>query len=828
MPWLTLLACVLLLGACATPVSLPAGGDLAASHATAPALPPATGLGAREGKSIETVPVADYKAGSRNEFGVTIDAALAEAYVAFNRGEPEAALALLDRDAALRVQPEARWVADALRFESLLRLGRAADAEALAERMAVQERQINQATVASRSMRGMARYVLGRFDEALADLGQVAQAIGPWSLPVSYGGPPSNMFALMSFTAAQLRAYTGIASVYARQGDYRRAMDWAQAAEALYRDLYYVQTHPLYGSGTIPPEAAYGRAFNLATLGMTQLATRPDDPQAGAPLETARRFFAARQHAWGETVAQAYQALAALAAGRVQEASRLAEAGERLATERGLPDMVWQLALQRGEAELAQGGTAHTERAEAALRIAQASIDAVSGALASDDSRLRFGIGKDAVTRHLARLDRQRGDLDALFSDLERGRARAFVDLLHGLPLAQGRQTEAVARIRQLDADLRRQRLKNAVGVGQPLTRLLQARTEAVAELRRRDADLADARGVASVRLADVQARLGEGETLAYAIPDADDAPLAWLLVTRSARRIETSTLSDAALQKLLGEFSAAVEAGDARMQQELAQRLSLGLRLKAWGIARALYVVPSGATHFLPWGALEIEVPVAVLPMGGWLLRSPPLLAASGKAAVVGDPDFSGLLAALPGARAEAETVARQYGVTPLLGKAATEAALRQSIGGGVNTLHLATHGYFRAEAPLQSGVVLAGEVANEGKPHFLTAARLLEAPLPAQLVVLSACETGIGKAVAGDDFLGLSRSLYLGGARAVMASLWPVEDDPTQIFMQVFHQRLPRDGYGAAWLAARNRLRKDGLPPSAYGAFVLGGALR
>lgn len=812
--------CLLLtLNACAAPVAMPPIGELQPPKAAAPVAPPARGLGATESKPFESVPTAAYEAGSRNEFGAAIDARLAAAYAAFDRGEPEATLAALD--GSTREQAEAQWLADALRFEALLRLGRAADAEVLADRLAPLELKLAHATVSARAMRGVARMTLGRFDEAMSDLGQVAAAIGSWSMPISYMGPPSNVFALMSFCAAQLRAYTAIAVIHARRGDYAKAREWAQAAEALYRDFYYVRTHALYGSGSVPPEAAFGRAFNLATLGLAQGMLAPADKAATAPLETARRFFAAKHHVFGEAVAQAYLAQAALSAGRLQEAVQLAEEGERFAANKGLPDMAWQFALGRGETELRLG---RADRAEAAFRVAMAGIDAVSGVLSDDDARLRFGDGKGTVTRHLARLDRARGDLDALFRDIESGRARAFVDLLQGVPLAQGRQAEAVGRIRTLDTDLRRLRLKNQAGASQPLAPLLKARGEAVADLRRRDAELADVLGVAAAELAAVQARLADGEMLAYAIADAPDVPLAWLLVTRGARRIETAEIGDAALQKLLGDFSAAVAAEDAKRQRDIANALSSRLRLKAWGATKALYVVPSGAAHFLPWGALDIDVPVAVLPLGGWLLRATGSGTQAGKAAVVGDPDFGGTLPALPGARREAEEVAKLYGVAPLLGAAATEPALRRSIGAGVGTLHLATHGYFKADAPLSSGVVLAGA----GKPQFLTAARLVEVPMPARLVVLSACETGVGKAVAGDDFLGLSRSFYLGGARAVLASLWPVEDDATQLFMRTFHERVAQDGYGAAWLAARDRLKREGAAPSAYGAFVLGGALR
>lgn len=810
---------LLALNACATPVPLPPAGNLPPPKNIVATTPLARGLGAAESKTFEAVADTVYESGRRNEFGVTIDARLAAAYAAFAKGEPELALAALEGGAS--EQAEARWLAAALRFEALLRVGRAADAEILADDIGAQELALTQTNVGARAMRGVARMTLGRFDEALADLGQVAATIGGWSMPISYMGPPTNVFALMLFTSAQLRAYTGIAVVHARRGDYTQARDRALAAEALYRDFYYVRTHALYGSGSVPPEAAYGRAFNLATLGLAQGQLAPNNAQAVAPLQAARRFFDTRRHVFGSAVAQAYLAQAALVGGRLHEAINFAEEGERFAATAGLPDMVWQFALGRGEAELRLG---RVDRAEAAFRAAQSGIESVSGALSSDEARVRFGTGKEAVTRHLVAIDRARNDNAALFGDMERGRARAFVDLLQGVPMAQGRQADAVARIRKLDDQLRRLRLKNLAGAGQPLSPLLDERRNAIAALRQRDPELADALGVAAAELAPVQGRLSDGEVLAYAVPVAPGQPLAWLLVARDGTRIVTSDLHDGELQALLAEFAAARDDEDAKRQSELAARMSIRLRLGDWKATKALYVVPGGASYFLPWGALDVEVPVAVLPLGGWLLRETAAAAAPRSAAVAGDPDFSGKYPPLPGARREAGDVASTYRTQALLGAAATESAVRRAVASGVDVLHLATHGYFRADAPLGSGVVLAGGDA----PQLLTAAHLVAAPLPARLVVLSACETGVGKAVAGDDFLGLPRSFYLGGTRAVLASLWPVDDEPTQLFMKIFHERLAADGLGGAWLAARNALKRQDMPPSAYGAFVLGGAVR
>jgi CHAT domain-containing protein len=100
-----------------------------------------------------------------------------------------------------------------------------------------------------------------------------------------------------------------------------------------------------------------------------------------------------------------------------------------------------------------------------------------------------------------------------------------------------------------------------------------------------------------------------------------------------------------------------------------------------------------------------------------------------------------------------------------------------------------------------------------------------IFENPLPAQFVVLSGCETGMGKIVSGEDLLGLNRSFYLGGTLAILASMWTIEDEGTRDFMEIFHQESTDGNLAKAWLAARNSLKSKGYAPSVYGAFVLGG---
>ena len=136
--------------------------------------------------------------------------------------------------------------------------------------------------------------------------------------------------------------------------------------------------------------------------------------------------------------------------------------------------------------------------------------------------------------------------------------------------------------------------------------------------------------------------------------------------------------------------------------------------------------------------------------------------------------------LPALPGAAVEAAAVAQALHGTPLIGPDATEATTRAALP-TAPVIHLATHGVLDPVTPLASAVMLA-----DGEQ--LTVAELLSLRLNADLVVLSACETGTGRVAGGDELLGLGRSLIAAGARAAVVTLWPVNDQSAAVLMTRF----------------------------------------
>jgi len=143
---------------------------------------------------------------------------------------------------------------------------------------------------------------------------------------------------------------------------------------------------------------------------------------------------------------------------------------------------------------------------------------------------------------------------------------------------------------------------------------------------------------------------------------------------------------------------------------------------------------------------------------------------------------------------------------------------------------VHFATHGLLDSEHPELSGVVLS-LVDERGLPQdgFLRLHEIFNLRLPAELVVLSACQTGLGKEVKGEGLLGLTRGFMYAGAARVVASLWQVNDAATAELMKRFYRRMLKDGMrpAEALRAAQVEMwkRPQWRSPFYWGGFVLQG---
>ncbi len=184
-----------------------------------------------------------------------------------------------------------------------------------------------------------------------------------------------------------------------------------------------------------------------------------------------------------------------------------------------------------------------------------------------------------------------------------------------------------------------------------------------------------------------------------------------------------------------------------------------------------------------------------------------------------------------LPGARDEVSQVARLFApedVAVYLGADATEEIIKQDP--WVSTarrLHFASHAFVDERRPAYSGLLLSVDPAGT-EDGLLQAHEIFDLELAADLVVLSACETGLGKQVEGEGLIGLTRAFMFAGARRIVVSLWPVADRSTEKLMVHLYRNLEAGlDAGAALRGAKLELIREPASshPYHWAPFILVG---
>lgn len=281
------------------------------------------------------------------------------------------------------------------------------------------------------------------------------------------------------------------------------------------------------------------------------------------------------------------------------------------------------------------------------------------------------------------------------------------------------------------------------------------------------------------------------------------------------------------------------------------------------------LVVVPDGALHYVPFEALVSGISPsgeAEYLLERWAIAYAPsastLVALQGRAragesaraldlVAFADPALPGALESadglgvlrgvedveewrwrsLQGARREVEAIAKLFGperTKIFMGPEASEARFRQSGIDDTRFVHVAAHAFIDDREPALSSLLFAQDEGSE-EDGLLQAHEVFDLKLNAELVVLSGCETALGKAVRGEGLVGLVQAFLHSGAGAVSVSLWPVEDQSTADLMAGFYSELSRGVGGSQALRRAKLARLQGgstAHPYYWAPFVLVGA--
>jgi len=283
-------------------------------------------------------------------------------------------------------------------------------------------------------------------------------------------------------------------------------------------------------------------------------------------------------------------------------------------------------------------------------------------------------------------------------------------------------------------------------------------------------------------------------------------------------------------------------------------ERLKLFYQLLIEPIADQLPTDPNAHVIFIPQGSLfYIPFPALKTPTGQYLIEKHTILTApsiqvlelthkhrervsglTNEVLVVGNPKPmpnisiergkppEPVLDPLENADKEAKEIANLLGTQPFIGKEATETTVVSQLP-KAKIIHLATHGLldgFYHDSKIPGAVALAPAGSDDG---LLTADEIFNLELNAELVVLSACQTGLGE-ITGDGVVGLSRSFFKTGVPSVIVSLWEVQDESTAELMIEFYKNLQGTSDKAQALRqAMLKTMKKHHSPEAWAAFTL-----
>lgn len=240
---------------------------------------------------------------------------------------------------------------------------------------------------------------------------------------------------------------------------------------------------------------------------------------------------------------------------------------------------------------------------------------------------------------------------------------------------------------------------------------------------------------------------------------------------------------------------------------------------------------VPHKSLHLLPFQALHdggqwlIENHAISTVLSASLLIPGTAQGAEKSLAALGNPDLGRAEWALPGAEREVKAIQAFYAKSSIyLNKDASKARLIE-IAPKASIVHVAAHGVVDEIDPMFSVLKLAtlGAVGSDMEARELAMLDLSKV----RLVSLSACNTGVGKVAQGDEFMGFKRALFSAGAASALISLWPVDDDSTQILMTDFHGRWKDQSLTRAMQVAQIKVLSDPkfAHPFFWAAFTLVG---
>lgn len=603
--------------------------------------------------------------------------------------------------------------------------------------------------------------------------------------------------------------------IYRQRGEHATALDYFQKAKTLDESL----------------KSQWGLGYDYRNIGISLLAMEQ--------LEEAETHFlqAERISADIHNVINWVKALLELgnvnkALQRPDQALGYYERAHELSRRYGIKEVEWRAAAGKATLLREQG------KLPDALLWFTKGVEVVEGmraALKIDELRNSFQTNKLDLYRDIITLLITMNRTDDAFNFLERSRSRSFIDLLGNQKLTfknQGDQ-ETWTRIDTMVSTL--DSLKTELGSYEEPPADLQERyrtlktlyEEAILEVKQQNPGLSSFVSVDPLNLAGVQQLLSPRVGLLTYFLTKDQLYL-WL-ITNERTIFQAVPVKEEDLTRLVTRYRQLVQHLEP-VEDELQQLYASLIQPVEPAINNLEYlgIIPDGPLHFLSFAALKHgpaylvdDIPLFYAPSASvfQFTFAKRQTDKNDKILAIGNPDLGNFNYDLPLAELEAQSIKWNYpNMDILTGTKATKEWVMKNIS-RYGIIHLAAHGEFDEGNPLLSSLWLASE---DPENRRLTVKEIFSLDINADLVTLSACQTGLGKLEAG-ELIGLNRAFIYAGTHALVSALWRVDDLSTSVLMKHFYRNYVTANKARSLRQAQLIVKKDFPHPSYWAGFSL-----
>jgi CHAT domain-containing protein len=451
-----------------------------------------------------------------------------------------------------------------------------------------------------------------------------------------------------------------------------------------------------------------------------------------------------------------------------------------------------------------------TQREAEAIPYFKKAIDAIESTrsqLGSEEFRTSFFENKGATYGGMIQAQLTVKNFDEAFNYSERARSRSLLDVL-GSKVQLSRSAALLEHERALQARISVLRAMTAGREGdisetselrKQLAEAERDYNEYLAKIRKENKEQASLMSVEPLTLKQVQERLDPGVTMLEYFVAGNNVWL-WVVEKDRVEFVSTTIGRKDLVAKVIELRDTIYQLGEKDRFNALSQELYKLLIQPALSHIRGkeLIIVPHDTLHYLPFQALLAsdghylieKYPIYYLSSASLMQFTKEKRRASGeKVLALGNPDLGDPRMNLEFAELEAKQVQDLYAQSTVFLRRDASKLNAKTHSPQNDIIHFATHAQLNENDPLSSAILLAKSGTEDGR---LEVREVFGMDLKANLVVLSACETGLGKLSSGDELVGLTRAFIYAGTPSVVASLWSVDDGSTAQLMASFYKNL------------------------------------